>query len=64
MAILLPMRDAMRKKAGRPKVVGLEKRNVMVRFMATKAEMEKIRAAAKTQHLTLSEYLRAVSIPR
>lgn len=54
----------MRRKAGRPKVVGLEKREVMVRFMATKAEMEKIRTAAKAQRLTLSEYLRAVSIPR
>jgi hypothetical protein len=64
MAILLPMRNAMRRKAGRPKVAGLEKRNVMVRFMATKAEMGKIRAAAKARNLTLSEYLRSVSIPQ
>ena len=54
----------MRRKAGRPKVAGLEKRNVMVRFMATKAEMAKIRAIAKARHLTLSEYLRNVSIPQ
>lgn len=53
----------MRRKAGRPKVLGLERREIMVRFLATKAEMQKIRAAAKEQKLTLSDYLRRVSIP-
>ena len=53
----------MRRKPGRPKVAGPDKRVVMVRFMATKAEMGKIRAAAKARHFTLSEYLRSVSIP-
>jgi hypothetical protein len=53
----------MRRKPGRPKVAGLEKRQIMVRFMATKGEMGKIRATAKARHLTLSEYLRSVSIP-
>ena len=54
----------MAKRAGRPEVAESQKRGQIIRFVVTKAEEAKIRAQAKRQGLTLSEYLRQVSIPR
>lgn len=54
----------MARRAGRPEVAMSQKRSVIFRFVATKAESAKIRAAAKAQGKTLSEYLRSVSIPK
>ncbi len=54
----------MRRKAGRPEIAPSERRETIMRFVVTKAEAAKIRAAAKAQGSTLSEYLRAASIPR
>jgi hypothetical protein len=58
------MRGEMRKKAGRPGIAASERRETIMRFVVTKAEGTKIRTAAKSQSLTLSEYLRSVSIPK
>jgi hypothetical protein len=41
-----------------------QKRGEIIRFVVSKAEAGKIRAEAKRQGLTLSEYLRQVAIPR
>jgi hypothetical protein len=54
----------MRKRAGRPEIPESKKRNVAFRFVATKEEAARIRAKAKEQGYTLSEYLRQVAIPR
>lgn len=54
----------MKAKAGRPAIAASERRETMVRFLVTKDEMKQIRATAKARRLTLSEYLRAASIPR
>jgi uncharacterized protein (DUF1778 family) len=64
MALLMPERGAMRKKAGRPKIAASERRKIVARFLVTKEEMDLIRSAAKSQRLTVSEYLRAASIPK
>ncbi len=54
----------MRRKAGRPEIDPSERRETIMRFVVTKSEAAKIRAAAKAKRSTLSEYLRAASIPR
>jgi len=54
----------MRRRAGRPEMAPGERRETIMRFVVTKAEAANIRAAAKAQGSTLSEYLRAASIPR
>ena len=54
----------MRRKAGRPKIAARERREIVARFLVTGEEMALIRAAAKAQRLTVSEYLRTASIPR
>lgn len=53
----------MAKKAGRPEIAASERRNVIMRFVVTKAEARKIRSKAKAESLTLSEYLRRSAIP-
>jgi hypothetical protein len=53
----------MRRKAGRPKIAASERRAIVARFLVTKEEMDLIRDAARARRLTVSEYLRAVSIP-
>jgi hypothetical protein len=57
-------RKWMAKRAGRPKMTASKKRELIFRFVATKAEAEKIRAKAEKLGLTLSEYLRSVAIPK
>jgi len=54
----------MPKRAGRPTVVKGQKREEIFRFVVTKAEASKIRSKAKELHLTISEYLRSVAIPK
>jgi hypothetical protein len=54
----------MGKRAGRPEIVPSKRREVICRFVVTKAEAGKIRKAAKVAGLTLSEYLRRVAIPK
>lgn len=54
----------MGKRAGRPAVAPSQRREVICRFMITKAEDRKIRGAAKVAGLTVSEYLRSVAIPK
>jgi hypothetical protein len=53
----------MAKRAGRPEVAPSQRREVIFRFVVTRAEAGKIRGKAKAQGLTLSEYLRSVAIP-
>jgi len=54
----------MAKRAGRPEIAPSQRREIIFRFVATKAEDKKIRKAAKAAGLTLSEYLRSVAIPK
>jgi len=54
----------MRKRAGRPEVAASQRREVILRFVATKAEAGKIRSMAKASGMTISEYLRSVAIPK
>ena len=54
----------MRRKAGRPEIAPSERRETIMRFVVTKVEAAKIRAAAKGQQVTLSEYLRSAAIPK
>jgi hypothetical protein len=41
-----------------------EKRNVIFRFVVTKAEEKQLRAKVKELGLSISEYLRSVAIPK
>lgn len=54
----------MKKRVGRPEVKASERRGETFRFVTTKEESAKIRGEAKRLHLTVSEYLRGVAIPR
>jgi hypothetical protein len=54
----------MPKRAGRPAKAASEKREVIFRFVVTKAEEKKLRAKAKASGLSISEYLRSVAIPK
>lgn len=54
----------MRKRAGRPEVAASQRREVIFRFVVTKAEASKLRSKAKAAGLTISEYLRSVAIPK
>jgi hypothetical protein len=54
----------MPKRAGRPALTASQKRNVIFRFVVTKAEEKRLRAKAKELGLSISEYLRSVSIPK
>jgi len=54
----------MAKRAGRPVKAESEKRNVIFRFLVTKAEEKRLRARAKELGLEISEYLRSVAIPK
>ena len=54
----------MARRAGRPAVAASQRRDVIFRFVVTKAEAVKIRAKAKSIGQTISEYLRGVAIPR
>jgi hypothetical protein len=51
-------------KAGRPEIPASQRRNFIVRFVVTKEELVRIRAAAKVNHHTISDYLRSVAIPK
>jgi hypothetical protein len=54
----------MAKRVGRPEVAASQRREVIFRFVVTRADAAKIRSQAKTQGLTISEYLRSVAIPK
>jgi len=54
----------MPKRAGRPTVVKGHKRDVIFRFVVTKAEEKRLRAEAKRLNLSISDYLRGVAIPK
>lgn len=54
----------MAKRAGRPEIASSQRREVIFRFVVTKAEAGKIRGAAKAAGVTISEYLRKAAIPR
>lgn len=54
----------MPKRVGRPEVAPSQKRRVIFRFVTTKAEAARLRAAAKASGQTLSDYLRSVAIPK
>jgi len=54
----------MPKRAGRPTVVKGQKRDVIFRFVVTKAEEKRLRTKAKKLGLSISEYLRSVAIPK
>jgi mobilization protein NikA len=54
----------MAKRVGRPEVAASQRREIIFRFVATKAEAVKIRGKAKALGLTISEYLRGVAIPK
>jgi hypothetical protein len=58
------MRVDMAKRAGRPEIAPSQRREVIFRFVVTKAEAAKIRAQAKSLSQTISEYLRSVAIPK
>ena len=51
-------------RAGRPVKPASEKRNVIFRFLVTKAEEKRLRAKAKDSGLSISDYLRSVAIPK
>ena len=57
-------KDVMAKRVGRPEIAASQRRESIFRFVTTKAEAVKIRSKAKASGLTLSEYLRSVSIPK
>jgi hypothetical protein len=52
----------MRKRAGRPEVAPSQKRDVICRFVVTKAEAAKIRSKAKAAGFSISEYLRQAAL--
>jgi hypothetical protein len=54
----------MGKRAGRPEIAPSQRREIIFRFVVTKAEAGKIRSAAKASGVTISEYLRKVAIPK
>jgi hypothetical protein len=54
----------MRKRPGRPEIAPSDRREVIFRFVVTKAEAAKIRKEAKASGSTISEYLRSVAIPK
>jgi hypothetical protein len=54
----------MAKRAGRPEKAPSQRREVIFRFVVTKAEAAKLRRKAKAAGLSISEYLRSVAIPK
>ena len=54
----------MRKRAGRPELAASKRREIIFRFVVTKAEAGRLRAKAKALGLSISEYLRSVAIPK
>jgi hypothetical protein len=54
----------MAKRVGRPEVAASKRREIIFRFVTTKAEALKIRSKAEVLGLTISEYLRGVAIPK
>jgi len=54
----------MKRRAGRPEISASRKRGQILRFVVTKEEESKIREAAARRGMTVSEYLRQVSIPK
>jgi len=54
----------MGKRAGRPRIAKSQRKEVIFRFVVTKAEAAKLRSRAKSAGLTISEYLRSVALPK
>jgi hypothetical protein len=54
----------MAKRVGRPEIAASRRREVILRFVVTKAEAAKIRAKAEALGQSISEYLRSVAIPK
>ncbi len=54
----------MPKPVGRPEKEPSQRREVIFRFVVTKAEERRLRAKAKAAGLSISEYLRSVAIPK
>lgn len=54
----------MAKRAGRPEVAASRRREIIFRFVVTKAEATRLRNKAKSAGVTISEYLRSVAIPK
>jgi hypothetical protein len=52
----------MQKRAGRPEKAASQRREIIFRFVVTKAEAGKIRSKAKALGLTISEYLRQAAL--
>ena len=53
-----------KKRVGRPELEANQRRSAVFRFVTTQEEGARIRAKAKNLRMTLSEYLRSVTIPR
>jgi uncharacterized protein (DUF1778 family) len=49
-------------KRGRPTLPASRKRTEILRFFVTKSEDSKIREAAYSRHLTVSEFLRSAAL--
>jgi len=58
------MRLEMGKRVGRPEIAASQRREVIFRFVVTKAEAARLRSKAKAAGLTISEYLRSVALPK
>jgi hypothetical protein len=58
------MEKEMAKRAGRPEKAPSQRREVIFRFVVTKAEAANLRSKAKAAGLSISEYLRSVAIPK
>ena len=54
----------MAKRVGRPEKAPSQRREVIFRFVVTKAEAAKLRSKAKAAGLSISDYLRGVAIPK
>lgn len=54
----------MGKRVGRPEKASNLRREVIFRFVVTKAEAARLRSTAKAAGLSISEYLRSVAIPK
>ena len=54
----------MGKRAGRPSIAPSQRREVIFRFVVTKAEAGRLRKKAKAAGFTISDYLRSVALPK
>jgi len=58
------MRLQMAKRVGRPEKAPSQRREVIFRFVVTKAEAADLRSKAKAAGLSISDYLRSVALPK